>query len=129
MKIKTSFVVAILVSIFSVNAMASDSNERAYLIQMINQLNSLKPLIISANKEQPPNLRVKFHYLSYQDANGKPHNGLLEDINEIEKGIRENLNQASSQPRHFQAIRGDYLDTKNIKSSDVGMVMENRDVK
>ena len=60
---------------------------------MINQLDALKPLIIAANKEQEPNARIKFHYTFYRDFNGITHNGLLEDIHEIKKGIQEKLNQ------------------------------------
>ncbi len=120
MKIKMTLIVAILTGICSLQAVASDAKEKIYLTQMINQLNALKPLIIAANKEQENDLRVKFHYVSYRDSNGNIHNGLLEDINEIQNGIQAKLNRTINEPHHFQSIKGDYLDFKNIKSNAIG---------
>ncbi len=121
MKAKTSFIIAILLSVFSIHAMANEVRERMYLIQMINQLDALKPLIIAANKEQEPKARIKFHYTFYRDFNGITHNGLLEDIHEIKKGIQEKLNQKIGEPRNFQAIKGDFLDSNKVKSDVVGI--------
>jgi hypothetical protein len=71
--------------------------------------------VVSASKEQERNARIKFHYTAYLDSNGKSHNGLLEDINELREGIKEKLTQPISEPRNFQSIKGDYLDMKNLK--------------
>lgn len=109
MKNKITYLVAIFICLLSFQAFASDSHEKIYLVQMINQLESLKPLIIAAAKEQPKNLRIQFHYTAYRDVTNKPHNGLLEDINEIEKGIQEKLNQTVSEPHRFAEIKGDYV--------------------
>jgi RAQPRD family integrative conjugative element protein len=113
---KLKLPVILFIGLVSFNAIASESHERMYLKQMINQLEALKPLVVSASHEQPNNVRVKFHYTSYRDTNGIFHNGLLEDINEIQNGIKEKLNQKIDDPNHFQAIKGDYLDMKKIKS-------------
>ena len=112
MKIKIICMLTVLTCLFSTCAIADSARERIYLIQMLNQLDSLKPLIIAANKEQAPDARIKFHYTAYCDANEKKHNGLLEDINEIKKGIQEKLNGAHTEPRNFSAIKGDYLGSK-----------------
>jgi RAQPRD family integrative conjugative element protein len=109
-------VLIILMSLFSVSAIASDTQQKVYLVQIINQLDSIKPLIIAAAKEQDKSSRVQFHYVAYLDYTGKVHNGLLEDINEIKSGIQDKLNQTGSEPHHFQAIKGDYLNLTNIKS-------------
>jgi RAQPRD family integrative conjugative element protein len=95
----------------------------------MNQLDSMKPLLIAAAKEQEKNSRLQFHYIAYRDYNGNLHNGLLEDINEIKKGIQDKLKETASEPRIFQAIKGDYLNLKNIKSSAVGSIPEDNDVK
>lgn len=116
MKIKLSLIM-ILVCVLSMRVMASEASEKMYLLQMINQLEAVKPLIIAAQNAQIKDARILFHYTSYHDAEGIKHNGLLEDINEIKKGIQEKLNQTAPEPRHFQAIKGDYLDLKPIKST------------
>jgi len=112
MKINLLFIFSIAICIISSSALASDQKEKIYLTQMINQLDSLKPLIVAASKEQSSQARIRFHYTSYNDIDGKPHNGLLDDINEIEKGIQEKLNDNLNEPHSFQAIKGDYLDIK-----------------
>lgn len=96
--------------LFSIQSYAGDKQERMYLIQLINQIEAMKPLVIAAENEQVKNLRIQFHYTSYQDNSGKLHSGLLDDINEIEKGIREKLSQTSTEPHRFSEIKGDYLD-------------------
>ncbi|MEO8964500.1 MAG: RAQPRD family integrative conjugative element protein [Gammaproteobacteria bacterium] len=123
MKIKNFLIVAIIISVFSIKSMADDAREKIYLIQMINQLDAIKPLILAAANEQENDARIKFHYKSYRESNGLLHNGLLEDINEIKKGIQDKLNQTTAEPHHFQAIKGDYLDLKNVKSNSLGNVM------
>jgi len=89
----------------------SAEQERIYLVQIINQLNSVLPLIRNAEKSQPKNQRVSFHYLAWQDANGDKHNGLLEDIQAIKKGIEERLDAVAIEPRVIAPIGGDYLDS------------------
>ena len=129
MKIKITMLVAIVAGMCSLQAVASDTKEKIYLTQMINQLNALKPLVIAANKEQENDLRVRFHYISYRDSNGSLHNGLLEDITEIQNGIQAKLNRTINEPHHFQTIKGDYLDFKTVKANVVGNIPEDTHVK
>lgn len=100
----------LLACIFLIPAIsnASENLEKSYLLQILNQLEATKPLILAASKEQLPHLRVQFHYKAYQDYRGVMHNGLFEDINEIEKGIQDKLSQISSEPHQFESIKGDY---------------------
>lgn len=109
---KMIVIITMLISLFSLQAIANEAREKIYLTQIINQLKAIKPLVVSAHQEQEKGARIKFLYTSYRDSNGVPHNGLLEDINAIEKGIQKKLNPAISEPRHFQAINGDYLNLK-----------------
>ncbi len=83
--------------------------ERIYLVQVVNQLNAMTPIIKAAEKAQPKNQRISFHYTTWLDANHKKHNGLLEDIQEIKHGVEEKLNTTSIEPRAIAAIGGDYL--------------------
>jgi RAQPRD family integrative conjugative element protein len=128
-KIKIMLVISIIITLFSTQVLANDTRERIYLVQMMNQLDSMKPLLIAASKEQAKNSRVQFHYIAYRDSNGNLHNGLLEDINEIKNGIQDKLNKTEAEPRTFQAIKGDYLNLKNIKYSPVGNLAGGSDAK
>ncbi len=102
-------------TLFSTQAMASEDSaekEKMYLVQMINQLDALRPLIIAAQNEQPKNNRIQFHYTDYRDSSGKLHNGLLEDVTAIKQGLEEKLNQTSTEPHQFRAIKGDYINAR-----------------
>ncbi len=70
----------------------------------------MQPLIIAAEKSQPANTRIKFHYTQYRDNHGNVHHGLLEDIQAIKFGITQKLNDTSVEPRVVAPIKGDYLD-------------------
>ena len=113
MIIKNYLVIGLLLSLFSTSIMASNEQEKIYLTQIINQLDALRPLILAADKEQDQNNRIKFHYFTYRDSNENPHNGLLEDVIAIKKGIQERLNQSTPEPRNFQKIKGDYFTPYN----------------
>ena len=107
MKIKTIFFISILAISHSIYA--SDEQERIYLTQVLNQLNAIKPLLVSAAREQPTSNRVTFHYTKFRHSDGKISNGIIEDINEIENGIREKLHYSSRSPHTFKPIKGDYV--------------------
>lgn len=104
-------IILFILAMISLNVLADENHEKIYLTQMLNQLNALKPLIFSAAHEQDKQARIEFHYTEYHDSNGIQHNGLLEDINNIEGGIRAKLNQQYHEPRYFPAIKGDYIET------------------
>lgn len=107
MSIKKLFLLSILM--ISHGVYASDDREKMYLTQVLNQLSAIKPLLVSAAREQSSINRVKFHYTKFKSSNGKISNGVIDDINEIEKGIREKLNHAPHSPHVFKPIKGDYI--------------------
>lgn len=114
MKIK-NILLLLIIWVFTCNgAFAGEENERIYLIQILNQLHAIKPLIVAAAKEQPKTNRIKFHYTRYRDMNGI-HNGLLDDINAIEMGIKEKLHQLPHSPHFVESIKGDYIERANKK--------------
>lgn len=109
MKIKLILSVILSMSLFSINSDASERQERIYLTQIINQLNAIKPLIIAASLQQPKTNRVQFHYSNYLDSHHKKHNGLTEDINQIEMSIQNKLNNIHIEPSVLPSIKGDYI--------------------
>jgi RAQPRD family integrative conjugative element protein len=102
----------VLLNIFSVNSFASEAQEKIYLTQILNQLDAIQPLAIVANKAQPQNTRIQFHYTRYRDNQGQLHNGLLEDIQAIKAGITQKLNDSAIEPRVVAPIKGDYINNK-----------------
>lgn len=89
---------------------SSEEQERIYLVQLVNQLNAMLPLVMAAQKMQPPHQRVSFHYTAWHDDKGQRRNGLLEDVQAIKAGIEQKLNSIAIEPRSVQPVRGDYLD-------------------
>lgn len=110
MKIKMFLLVLFFVSIISLDAQAGEREERIYLIQILNQLHAIKPLVIAASLQQSKTNRIQFHYVAYKDANKKQHNGLLDDLNQIETGIQNKLNHVPSEPSLLSPIKGDYIE-------------------
>lgn len=100
-------------ALIATTGFANENQERIYLVQILNQLNSIQPFIVAAAKEQPKNARIQFHYTRYSDQEGHLHNGLLEDIQAIQAGIKQKLNLPTIEPRIVTPITGDYLDNKN----------------
>ena len=110
MKIKMLLLVLFFVNVISLDAEASEREERIYLIQILNQLHAIKPLVIAASLQQPKTNRIQFHYVTYKDANKKQHNGLLDDLNQIETGIQNKLNHVPIEPSRPSPIKGDYIE-------------------
>jgi hypothetical protein len=108
----------ICISLFAISAASyahtaikySGEQERIYLVQLVNQINATLPTIRAAEKMQPKNQRLQFHYTAWRDAKGNQHNGLLEDMQEIKKGVEEKLHALSIEPRVVAPIHGDYLE-------------------
>lgn len=98
----------LLVILFLTPVFASEQKERIYLIQLLNQLDAMQPIILAAEREQPKNLRIQFHYTKFVDGRGQSHNGLLEDVQAMRKGIEDQLNHERHEPRFVVPITGDY---------------------
>jgi len=92
--------------------------EKTYLVQIINQLDAIQPVIISAQQAQLANKRIQFHYNRYQDNQGKWHEGLLEDMHSIKAGVLEYLHQPTIEPRVVIPLKNDYLNVKPIPIAD-----------
>jgi RAQPRD family integrative conjugative element protein len=110
-KMKKVFLMIILAGLFiAPSSFADEAQEKMYLNQLLNQLDAMQPLIIAAQKSEPKNARIQFHYTRFRDVQGKPHNGLLEDIQAIRAGVAQKLNSVTVEPRAVSPIKGDYDD-------------------
>lgn len=106
---KYSILITILITFFNTSAFANEEKERAYLFQLLNQLEAMKPLVISVSKEQSKTTRRPFNYMGYCDSHGKFHNGLINSINQIEQEIHTELYHLTVEPHKLPAIKDDYL--------------------
>lgn len=106
------------------NPTTSDA-EKVYLVQIINQLDAMQPLILAAKNAQLSDKRVQFHYHRYRDNQGKLQNGLLEDVQSIKLGITQYLDQPAIEPRSVQPLQGDYLNLKPIPNNQNNLVAPN----
>ncbi len=89
-----------LLNLFSLAhpAYADTDLENADLARIKQVLNSLKPLMNEAEREQNPTARAQFHY-----------DWLRSDLANIQQGIDEKLKQAPIEPRTVMPIKGDYI--------------------
>ena len=108
--IKTILITFTAILLFSVNVscFATEAQMKSTLVQIINQLQALKPLINQAQAEQPKNPRIKIHFDSWRDAQGKKHNGLRQDIEQIQQALITTINKQSIEPRSYTPIANDF---------------------
>lgn len=93
-------------------ATASPEQERVYLLQLIHQIDAMKPTLLAAQHEQSKTARIQFHYTVYRDVHGQWHPGVWEDLQKIRAGIEEKLENASAaEVRTPEPVEGDYQDS------------------
>ena len=96
--------------LFITIAQANDAQMKETLIRIINQLQSIKPLITQAKQQQPDNPRIKVHFDRFIGADGKWQNGLRQDIDVIQQALINIVNQESIEPRSYQPINNDFIE-------------------
>lgn len=107
---KKSLLKLILILALPGISFASDSQMKETLVQIIDALQSVKNLINKAEKEQDANPRYKVHFNSFKDANGATHNGLRDDINEIQQSLMAIVNDNARTPRKIENLEHDFVD-------------------
>lgn len=111
MKKLKKFVLGVLLFALLVQPMAfaDKSQMDENLVQIINQLQAIKPLINQAQRSQPLNPRIKIHFDSWKDAKGKTHNGLRQDIEAIQLALIKAVNRERIEPRSFAPLNNDFV--------------------
>lgn len=109
MKKLSTMVLTIILVILPFCSYATEAEMKETLVQIIEQLESIKPLVNKAEKEQPKDARVKVQFDSYKDAEGLAHNGLKQDINSIQKSLEDIVNQQGLEERHIAPIKSDFV--------------------
>jgi RAQPRD family integrative conjugative element protein len=98
-----------LFTVFTSPAWADDAQMKETLVRIINQLQSIKPFIAKAKREEPINPRIKMHFERFIGADGKAHNGLREDVDAIQDALIAIVNKESIEPRSFTPINDDFI--------------------
>lgn len=89
------FILLIFSTSFTVQADADA--ERTVLAQLAHELDALIPLITKAQAQANPDTRIRFQY-----------HWLKQDINRMQRGIREHIQAPRTEPRSFPPLKGDY---------------------
>lgn len=97
-------------SIWLGSAYADQSQMNAQLVQVIAQLQQIKPLIASAIAAEPDNLKSTVHLSAYMGPNGQMQNGVMEDVNALQQGIEQIINLKQIDPKAYSPISGDYVE-------------------
>lgn len=95
---------------FSLSSIHADQAQmQAQLVQVIEQLQQIKPLIAAAYAEEPVNLRDQVHLKAFIGSDGQMHNGVSEDLDQLQAGIEQIINQPQIDPKTYAPISGDYV--------------------
>ena len=78
-------------------AIADTDGERAALARIVQELQSLEPLIVESASQANLDARIRFQY-----------DWLRQDLYRIHLGIQEHIDAPRSEPRTFSPLRGDY---------------------
>ena len=79
------------------SAFADADGERAALARIAHELETLEPLIRTAESQANPDARVRFRY-----------DWLRQDLARVRLGIQEHIDAPRAEPRTFPPLRGDY---------------------
>jgi len=78
-------------------ALADSDAERESLARLMHELQTLEPLIRSAESQANPDARVRFRY-----------DWLRQDLARVRLGVQEHIDAPRAEPRTFPPLRGDY---------------------
>lgn len=97
------------VVISPLTAYANNEQMNATVVQLINQINAMMPLIDTAEKQQDKTTAVQFHFDTFTDVNGKEHNGLRQDLLAIRASLIAQINEPPIEPRLVLPLQQDYV--------------------
>lgn len=101
-------IVIFLISLSQI-ALASNAQMNETLVEIIDALEQLKILVNKAEHEQDKNPRFKVHFTKFEDRFGTLHNGLREDLNEIQKSLIDIVQQKAVAPRNIKPLENDFV--------------------
>ena len=94
------------------NSDTSNASFKTALVSIIQQLQSLNPLIQQAERAQSSQARYQVHFDAWVDAQGQSHAGLREDITAIRQALLHALHRSTLEPRMITPLKHDFVDTR-----------------
>ena len=88
--------------------LATEEEMKNTLVQIIQQLEAIKPLINQAEKEQPSDTRVKVQFNAYTDSEGRQHPGLNQDIDSMQQSLIAIVNQQGLDELSIESLNNDF---------------------
>lgn len=99
----------LIILMLPISIYAGDAQMKETLTQIIDGIEALKVLVNKAEAEQDKNPRVKVHFSRFKDETGKSHNGLRDDLNEIQKSLIDVVDNNPRTPRKIVALEHDFI--------------------
>ena len=103
------FFLLLMVTLTSITAHASDEALNQTLVRVINQINAVMPLLDEAKTEVEPNARITLHIDIFEGADGKPHEGLRDDLLSIRNALIDYINKPVIAPKTIQPLALDFI--------------------
>ena len=103
------FFLLLMVTLSSITAHASDEALNQTLVRVINQINAVMPLLDEAKTEVEPNARITLHIDIFEGADGKPHEGLRDDLLSIRNALIDYINKPVIAPKTIQPLALDFI--------------------
>lgn len=103
------FFLLLMVALTNVTAHASDEALNQTLVRVINQINAVMPLLDEAKAQVEPNARITLHIDAFEGADGKPHEGLRDDLLSIRNALIDYINKPVIAPKTIQPLALDFI--------------------
>lgn len=91
-------------------AIAGNDAMNTDLVQLVDQLDAMLPLIAQAEKAQDAKAPVQFHFETWTDNQGIRHNGLKQDVLAMRAAIVGQINAPAMTPRAVAPLEQDYVE-------------------
>lgn len=108
-KMLMKILVVVMASSLSRLGLAATPDMNTDLVQLVDQLDAMLPLIKQAEQIQDPHAPVQFHFETWVDSQGVRHNGLKQDVVAMRAAIVAQINAQATAPRALPPLEQDYV--------------------
>lgn len=101
--------VCLLLMMVSLEGFANNPDLNETLVRIINQINATLPLLDEAKTQIRPNARIQLQIEAFEDAQGRRHAGLRDDLLALRNGLIDYINQPLIAPRNIKPLDTDFV--------------------
>lgn len=102
-------VLCLTLMMISLHSWANNPDLNETLVRIINQINAIMPLLDEAQTQIRVNTRIQLQIEEFEDAQGRHHAGLREDLLNIRNGLIDYINQPIIAPRKIKTLEMDFV--------------------